>query len=183
MPLWDCLGPGSLIWGMSAKMRRHEEDRWPRVESKEQLMKRYILFLVVPMGLLVSAACSGGSTPEPTPALTATPSATATAEPTLTATAVPSATPPRTPPTFSPRKWTLIGALTDRALARACQRCCKCSAASTSRSAAPRSHARTAPAPLSFAPQPRWGLKLCPPTKRARLASCPGASRPGAFRV
>ena len=62
-------------------------------------MKRYILFLVVPMGLLVSAACSAGSTPEPTPTLTVTPSATATAKLTPTATVVPTATATRTPPT------------------------------------------------------------------------------------
>ena len=48
-------------------------------------MKRYILFLVVPMGLLVSAACSGGSTPEPTPTLvTPVPTHTPTRSPTPT---------------------------------------------------------------------------------------------------
>lgn len=62
-------------------------------------MNRYVLFLIVPMGILVSTACGGGSTPEPTVALIVTPSATATAEPTPTATAVPSATATRTPPT------------------------------------------------------------------------------------
>ena len=62
-------------------------------------MNRYVLFLVVPMGLLVSAACGGGSTPEPTPTGTVTPSTTATAEPAPTATVVLTATATRTPPT------------------------------------------------------------------------------------
>ena len=62
-------------------------------------MKLHISVLVLSVVLLVSAACSGGSTPEPTPALTVTPSATATAEATPTATAVPTATATRTPPT------------------------------------------------------------------------------------
>ena len=62
-------------------------------------MKLHISLLVLSVVLLVSAACSGGSTPEPTVALIVTPSATATAEPAPTATAVPTATATRTPPT------------------------------------------------------------------------------------
>ena len=83
--------------------------RCPDVQSKEELMKRYVLFLVVPMSLLVSAACGGGSTPEPTP--TVTPSATATAKPAATATALPTATP--LPPTPSPTpEASSVGAVT-----------------------------------------------------------------------
>ena len=40
-------------------------------------MKLHISLLILSAGLLASVACSGGSTAEPTPAMTATPSATA----------------------------------------------------------------------------------------------------------
>ena len=67
-------------------------------------MKLYISLLVLPVVLLVFVACSGGATPEPTPALTVTPGSTATPEPTPMATAVPSATATQTPatPTATP---------------------------------------------------------------------------------